>query len=376
MKLTALFVFTAAALFAGEPQFSDVFVGGSDGYPAYRIPSVVVSKKGTVLAFAEARQKLADQAQNDIVLKRSTDGGATWGALQLLHDDGANSLNNPTALVAESGRIFMIYQRIPAHLTEHSKDKIATGYDGPDVYRTLLVTSDDDGATWSAPLDVTRGTKRPALANTIASGPGIGIQLTRGPHKGRLIIPFNEGPYGKWNNYAALSDDGGATWRCGENVPGAMLGERSQINEVQVVEMSDGGVRLNSRQFAGAKVRKTSVSRDGGETWSPVKDAPALRDPSCMASILRYSFDDKKGRILYSGPDSARRDTGTVYLSADDGVTWPVKRLLWPGGFAYSVLTRLADGQVGCLFEADNYRRIVLARFPVGWVSQPESGGL
>jgi sialidase-1 len=113
------------------------------------------------------------------------------------------------------------------------------------------------------------------------------------------------------------------------------------------------------------------VSRDGGVTWSPVEDAPALRDPSCMAAILRYSFEDNgNGRILYSGPDSAKRDTGTIYLSADDGATWLVKRVLWKGGFAYSVLTRLGDGTVGCLFEADNYARIVFARFPIEWVTE------
>jgi sialidase-1 len=373
MKTLALALTLATTALAAEPQFSDVFTGGQDGYPVYRIPSVVCSKKGTLLAFAEARQKLIDQAENDIVLKRSTDGGATWGALQVVHEDGANSLNNPTALVAESGRIFLMYQRIPAHLTEHSKDKIATGYEGPDVYRTLLVTSDDDGATWSAPREVTRGTKRPERANTIASGPGLGIQLTRGPHRGRLIIPFNEGPYGRWQNYAALSDDGGETWRCGADVPGAFLGEKSQINEVQMVELSDGSVRLASRQFAGAKVRRTAVSRDGGETWSAVAELPELTDPSCMAGLLRYSFDDAggQGRLLHTGPDSTKRERGTIWLSTDDGATWPVKRLLWPGFFAYSVPVRLTDGTIGVLFEADGYKTIKFARVPLAWIAGP-----
>ena len=376
MKFTTALVFISAALFADEPQFSDVFTAGKDGYPSIRIPSVVVTKSGAVLAFAEAREKHADQASNKIILKRSTDGGATWGAVQLIHDDGANSLNNPTALVAESGRVFLMYQRIPAHLKEASKET-ATGFEGENVYRTFLVTSDDDGTTWTKPLDITHGTKHATGATTVASGPGIGIQLTRGAHKGRLIMPFNEGPFWKWNNYAAFSDDGGATWRCGENAPGASvpdakLGERSQINEVQMVELSDGGVRLNSRQFAGARVRKTAVSKDGGETWSQVGDVPALRDPSCMASIFRHSFDDGagKGRVLYSGPDSTKRENGTIHLSLDDGATWPVQRVLFPGSFGYSVLTRLHDGTVGCLFETDGANRIVFARFTVGWVSE------
>ena len=374
MKTLLALLLPTVALLAAEPQFSDVFISGNEGYASIRIPSVVVTKKGMALAFAEGRQKATDQAENDIVMKRSSDGGVTWGALQLIHDDGANSLNNPTALVAESGRIFLMYQRIPAHLKEHSKET-ATGYEGENIYRTFTVTSDDDGATWTAPVDVTRGTKHPTGATTVASGPGIGIQLTRGPHKGRLVMPFNEGPYGQWNNYAALSDDDGVTWRCGENVRGALIGQRSQMNEVQMVERSDGSVRLDSRQFAGAKVRKTAVSSDGGATWSPIVELPELRDPSCMAGLLRYSFDDGdgRGRLLHTGPDSTKRDHGTVWLSLDDGATWPVKRELWAGGFAYSVPTRFADGTVGVLFEADDYRRIVFARFPIEWVEATRS---
>ncbi len=362
---------------AAEPEFHDVFTSKSEGYTQIRIPAVLVTKGGTVLAFAEGRQKPTDQAENDIVMKRSSDGGRTWSALRVLHNDGANSLNNPTVVQErETGRIFLWYQRIPAHLKEHSAGT-ETGLEGTNIYRNFILTSDDDGKTWASPLDVTRTTKRATNATTIASGPGIGIQLTRGAHKGRLIIPFNEGPYSFWNNYAVFSDDRGATWTFGDNVPGAFvpdtkLGRRSQINEVQMVELSDGSVGLNSRQFAAAKVRKASTSKDGGAKWSPVVDVPALRDPSCNASVLRYSFGDggsASGVILYSGPDAMSRSNGTIHLSRDDGATWPVKRVLWPGGFAYSVLTKLPDGTIGCLFETDNYGRIVFARVTVDWVT-------
>jgi len=378
--LTLLQGLFLASLAAAEPQFSDVFTSGPEGFPSIRIPSVVVTHSGAVLAFAEGRKKSADQAENKIVLKRSLDGGATWGALQILADDGANSLNNPTAVVTDTGLLLLFYQRVPAHLKESSK-LIETGYEGANVYRTFLLTSKDEGGTWSSPKDVTAGTKHPTVATTVASGPGIGIQLTRGPHRGRILIPFNEGPFWQWNNYAAYSDDAGDTWRCGQNVPGAFVpdakrGQASKINEVQMVELSDGSVRLNSRQFAGAKVRKTSVSHDGGETWSPVEDVPSLRDPSCMASIFRYSFgkDGQAGDILYSGPDSAQRRNGVLHLSRDDGATWPVQRVLYPGSFAYSILTQLPDGSIGCLFEADNYKRIVFARLPFSWLFEsPES---
>jgi sialidase-1 len=382
MKLIcSLLLSSCLAALAAELEFSDVFTSGKDGYPSIRIPAVVATKAGTVLAFAEGRERPTDQASNDLILKRSTDGGKTWGHMQVVAEDGANSLNNPTAVVEQqSGRVFLMYQRIPAHLKERSP-QTATGYEGTNVYRNFLVWSDDDGASWSKPREITRDTKRPERATTLASAPGNAIQLTRGPHRGRLIFPFNEGPYGLWNDYAASSDDRGATWKYGENVPGALLddgkgGKRSQMNEVQMAEMSDGSVYLNSRQFAGAKVRKTSVSRDGGVTWSPVQDLPDLRDPSCNAGLLRYSFDDGngKGRLLFSGPDSTKRDTGTIFLSLDDGATWPVKRVLWPGSFAYSALVRLPDGLVGCLFETDNYGRLVFARFPITWLTgKPEA---
>ena len=373
---TAVVAVLAISGFAAvDPQFSDVFVAGKDQFPSIRIPSVVVAKPGTVLAFAEGRAAAADQAHNKIILKRSTDGGKTWGALQIIASDGANSLNNPTSVVEQnSGRVWLMYQRIPGQLKEGSK-ATATGYEGTNVYRNFLVWSDDDGVTWSQPVDVTRSTKRPTVATTIASGPGIGIQLTRGPHAGRLIFPFNEGPFWQWNNFAVFSDDRGVTWQCGENVPGASLTDakgktRSQVNEVQMVELADGSVRLNSRQFAGTKVRKTAVSRDGGATWSPVEDVPELHDPSCMASIFRLTFPaaGAPSRILYSGPDSLKRNNGTIHISYDEGKTWPVKKVLFPGSFAYSVLTQLPGGDIGCLFETDNADRIAFARFPLAWL--------
>jgi len=372
---------TACVACAAEPEFVDVFKPGkdADGYPAIRIPSLIVAKNGTVLAFAEGRQSLRDQSANKIVLKRSSDNGKTWSAIETIAADGENCLNNPCAVVEQvTGRIFLMYQFYPAGLSEKNA-MLLPGVDGPNVLRNFVMHSDDNGATWSKPLDITKSAKRPERVTTLASGPGIGIQLTRGAHAGRLLIPFNEGPYYHWNVYAVFSDDEGETWRMGDVAPGAHVAnpkggaagaEISLVNEVQFVELSDGSVMLNSRRWAGKPVRKTSVSANGGETWLPITDAPELNDPGCMGSILRYRFaqGDSPGVLLYSGSDSSKRANGTIYASFDDGKTWPAKRVLVPGAFAYSVLTVLPDGTAGCLYEADDYKRIVFARFSLGWI--------
>jgi len=410
---------------ANEPEFADVFVKGEGLCPAYRIPSVVVTTKGTVLAFAEGRQTLHDHAENDIVLRRSVDGGYKWGKMQMVHESGRDVLVNPCAVVLDSGRVVLMFQHFPAgYHARASGTKIkllSPGIEGETISRTLVMHSDDDGKTWSKPRDVTAGTKR-AKMNSTASGPGVGIVLRRGARKGRILMPTNEGWWeGKkrfFNVYAAYSDDGGETWRCGEAAPN---GDAGNGNEVQMVELADGSVMLNSRSNAGTKHRKVAVSKDGGVTWSPLKDDTNLPEPQCMGSILRLTWPGRdearieqikkkikkirsfmararftkegaarykkqladlaaelaeqeaggKSRILYVGPGSQKgRVDGTVRLSFDEGKTWPVAKMLYKGGYAYSCLTALPDGSVGVLFEKDGYKTITFARFTVDWLTE------
>ena len=234
----------------------DVFVIGQDGYPAFRIPALLTTKRGSLLAFAEGRANLSDHAENDIVLKRSTDGGKTWGALQIIHEDGTNSLGNSTTVVVrETGRVLLMYQRYARGFDEH---KAEPGLDGPRICRTLLQSSDDNGVTWSKPVEITAQVKRPTEVTSTAAGPGIGIQLVRGKHAGRILMPFNQGPYGKWKVYAVLSDDGGKSWRYGET---AEEGAKGHANEVQFVELNDGSVMLNARNQGDHVGKSTRLCR-------------------------------------------------------------------------------------------------------------------
>jgi sialidase-1 len=345
----------------------DVFVGGRDGYPAYRIPALITTPKGTLLAFAEGRANLRDHSENDIVLKRSTDHGKTWSALQVIAEDGENALNNPTAVVVrETGRVLLFYQRYQKGFDEH---KAEPGYEGARVCRTFITHSDDDGLTWATPVEITRSVKRPDMVTSTASGPGIGIQLQRGAHAGRILIPFNQGPYGQWKVYAAISDDRGATWRHGETAP---EGSPGYANEVQFVELTDGSVMLNARNQGGNNQRKIALSRDGGETWTATYTDPALIEPVCQASLLRHSLnaDASSDVFLFSNPAStSARTNGTVRLSHDEGRTWPISRVIYPGGFSYSCLTSLADHSVGCFFERDGARAITFVSFTVDWLT-------
>lgn len=350
MRLTLiLWTFFLPTIVVGQ-TIVNVFEKKTEGYKNYRIPSIVKSQQGTLLAFCEGRAMLLDHSENDIVLKRSFDNGQTWKSLQLVASDSTNALNNPQAVVRSDGRIILMFQR---YADGYGEKHAMPGLDGERICKAFVTFSDDDGASWNTPKDVTASIKR-AEATSLATGPGVGIELTKGKHKGRLVMPANQGPWKNWYVYAIYSDDGGETWQKGELAPYKKKG-RGWANEVQMVELSDGRLLLNARSETGNRKRKIAFSDDGGQTWSAVEDEKQLLEPECQGSLLRYY----ENTILFCNPrHRTRRRRGTIYASLDDGKTWPHRRTIYKEGFAYSSLVALPDGKVGVLFERDGYNAI------------------
>jgi sialidase-1 len=347
-------VILAALLFLRSS--GDVFVSGQDGYHTFRIPSLVVAPKGAVLAFCEGRKKgRGDSGDIDLVLRRSIDGGATWGPLQVVWDDGAHTCGNPCPVVdRDTGTVWLLMTH---NLGEDPESKIIDGTSKGT--RTVWVSkSADEGATWSAPVEITKETKKPDWT-WYATGPGVGIQTKNG----RLVVPCDHVEAGtkRGGSHLIWSADHGATWTLG----GAVVGG---VNECQVVERSDGSLMLNMRNWhTPSRARAVATSADGGATWSAVSHDAALVEPVCQASILRSSWEPS--RILFSNPaDPKRRVRMTVRSSADEGATWTTLRELGEGPAAYSCLALLPDRKVGCLYETgvkSPYDKIVLARFPL-----------
>lgn len=341
---------------------SVVFASGTGGYHTFRIPAIVVAANGDLVAFAEGRKGGAGDAGDiDLVTRRSSDGGSTWSELAVVWDDAAETCGNPCAVVDRTdGAIHLLATH---NLGRDKEPAIITGT-AVGTRTVFVLTSRDDGRTWSQPRDITADVKA-ADWTWYATGPGAGIQLERpGPHAGRLVIPCDHIEAGSkcYFSHVIVSDDHGATWRRGGSSP------RDQVNECEVVERADGSLLLDMRNYDRAhKARQVCISSDGGETFAAQRFDAVRIEPICQASIrrIRWPDDERAGLVAFTNPASAaRRENLTLRLSVDDGATWPWSRVLCAGSSAYSCLVALVDGGVGCLYEADGYRRIVFATVP------------
>ncbi|MEO6811541.1 MAG: exo-alpha-sialidase [Isosphaeraceae bacterium] len=344
-----------------DPEQVDVFVAGQAGYHSFRIPSLLTTSKGTLLAISEGRKGgLGDSGDIDVVLHRSTDGGTTWGPLRVIADDGPNTFGNPCLVVdRDSGTIWMLL----THNLGVDKQRQIVERTSQGTRTVWVVKSVDDGQSWSKPVEITKGVK-PENWTWYATGPGVGIQL----QSGRLLIPCDHSEAGSPDSFSHVlySDDHGETWALG-----GMLNAGS--DECQAVELKDHTILINMRNHPPqpGKGRLIATSRDGGLNWSqPVHDH-ALIEPGCQGSLIRIAESDV---LLFSNPASTRRERLTVKLSQDSGKTWPVARVLHPGPSAYSCLAALPKpGMIGCLYEQGEkspYERIKFARFTLDWLAR------
>ena len=355
------------------PQFQTLFEQGEDGFHTFRIPSLITTPNNVLLAFAEARASPKDVDQIKIVQKSSTDHGNTWSKLKVILDAGQNSYTNPCPIAVHSAKkIILNVQFYPYPCRE--RDTLP-GLSGPKVQQNFVIESTDDGNTWSNPRDITASTKRTTDVTTIASGPGIGIQIQEGSYKNRLILPYNQGPWKKWKNYVCYSDDEGQTWQMGDLVKG-------KGNETQVVELSDGSLLMNSRCYGKSgflklnRNRMQAFSKDGGKTFSDLLKVPEMIEPVCQASIIRISNPNSslKTSLLFSNPHhKIMRSNGVIQMSMDDGKTWQYSRTLIPGVFGYSCLAQNAEGKILILYETGKiqiHERLELATFPISWITE------
>jgi len=339
-----------------------LFQSGEEGYSNYRIPSLITTKQGSLLAFCEARKDhRGDSGNIDLVVKRSTDGGKTWSPLSVVWDAGDHTAGNPCPVVDQrTGRIINILCWNLA--TDHGRDLHAGTAE--DTRRVFQTHSDDDGITWSEPREITAAVKDPSWW-WYATGPGIGIQLQKGAHKGRLVIPANHTAKGYYGAHTLYSDDGGATWQISNTI-------KPTVNESQVVELSEGRLMMNMRSQGTADTsrpyngyRSIAYSSNGGETWTDPFFDDELGDPICQASLVRYD----ENRILFSNPNPpislkrGPRERMTVRLSNDNGQTWPKELLIYEGPAAYSSLAKVPDGTIGLLYEKD--KDIAFTRFGI-----------
>lgn len=371
--------------FARAPLFEqeELFVSGADGYHTYRIPALIVTTRGTVLAFCEGRKNsAADSGDIDILLRRSTDAGRTWQKPQLIADHGPNTIGNPCPVVdRETGVVWLL---LTANLAEDQERKILSR--ASIGTRTVWVCrSEDDGATWTTPVEITSSVKDSGWT-WYATGPGCGIQL----QSGRMVVPCDHNLFDKTQtrrSHVIYSDDHGQTWKLG-----GVVGP--DVNECQVVELAGGTLMLNMRSYAKAPgrqfLRAVSTSSDGGLTWSPPSYPAELIEPVCQAAFIRLDdpisprrglrtprstrHPDEPTPLLFSNPASTRRANMTVRISYDDGRTWPVARQIYPGHSAYSALAVLPDNAIALLYERGQknpYEKITLARFTLEWLTSP-----
>ena len=454
-----------------------LFDTGYHGAQSYRIPSLLALDSGVILAGADQRVSIPNDAPNDInlVMRRSLDGGATWEEMRTLLSLpgtgalGASLIDSVLVQDRSTGRVICLVDQFPGGIGQPNA-VVGTGFDTqgrrvlhnragelfavepdgavltdagePTDYRVLLsddaatgaragdvlldgeaagsiylayeqapedclfqhrsshllmITSDDDGATWSEPIDITVQVKADWMC-FLGTGPGNAIQLTGAEYAGRILVPVyyshEAGGTGYLSCAAIYSDDGGATWTLGASpndgreVLGSVVSsrdladERASLYESVLVEGSDGAVHVWARnQHPSGRVAH-AVSRDGGATWGEVDhDAQLTEIFSQPNAITVTGADDAAGA---AEPDSRSivfanasqmlpfRGCGVMRLSHDDGATWPHNRVVNPRHYVYQCMAQLPSGDIALLWERE-WQGLFLTTVPLAWLTSSRS---
>lgn len=395
LSALAALALSGAPLAAAEPFLEkiDLFEIGDLGYQRFHIPGVVVTAKGTVLAWCEARKRDGrDWDDIDILLRRSTDEGKTWSAAQKIVEVEGPKEKNPFALALEHTDPDTVTYNNPVLIAD--RDGTVHMLFCLEYMRCFYQRSEDDGLTWSKPVEITtafEGFRDAYDWKVLATGPNHSIQL----ENGRLVVPvwLSTGTGGNAHRPSVtatiFSDDGGKTWRAGE-VAVPCTEEFINPNETVAVELADGRVMLNVRSESKRHRRIVVTSPDGATGWSEPQFVEELVEPICMGGLVRYDHGSES-LLLFSHPDnleggrggkpepgrSRQRKNVTVHLSADEGATWTEKRAVEPGWSAYSDIAVTRSGTILCFYgrgEKASFSgdRLTVARFNLEWLRAGE----
>ncbi|MDX2729765.1 sialidase family protein [Streptomyces sp. PA03-2a] len=359
---------------------STPFRSGSGGYASYRIPAVVRTRAGALLAFAEGRVGgRADSGDIDVVVRRSRDGGCTWEPLQVVAAGRGDTRGNPAPVVdPRTGDIVLVTSYNSGEVTEA---QILRGDATDEESRRVFVqTSQDEGRSFSELREITSAVKR-ANWRWYATGPGHAVALTRGEHAGRLVVPANHsaapsagsGDTGQEPKYygahAIYSDDSGRSWHLGfvdDAYEGAV-----NANESAAAQLPDGRLYFSARDQRGTSPgnRLDAYSGDDGASLDrPYAVQPTLNDvPMVQGSVLQLS--EPHGELLFSGPSvPSGRVAMALWCSADGGRSFRKVLTLSSRKAGYSDLVQLDDRTVGILYETGDdgpYEEIAFHRIPV-----------
>ena len=355
-----LFVTLIATTSIAAQQYSDTLTtqqvlfsnASRKDISCFRIPSLVTATNGDLIAAIDERvPSCGDLNRNNdinIVIRRSQDNGTTWTNTQTIVDFPLGiSASDPSMIVDRvTNEIFMFYNYMDLNQEQG-------------IYYLHMIKSTDHGQSWSEPTDLTAQISKPDWHHDfkfITSGRGIQTQSGKLLH---CLVNLDHGMH------LFASDNHGENWYLIDT-------PIKPADESKIVELADGTWMINSRVNKQG-VRFAHTSTDQGKTWTTIPQ-PQLIDPGCNASFIRYTTVKdgfEKNRLLFSNPKSAtERQNLTVRLSYDEGKTWSVGKTLYAGSSAYSTLTILDDGDIGLLFEKDNYTKHLFIRFSLQWLTE------